>query len=112
MGSEDPALQVCSPLSAPSSFVSKAHRVCELCGGVGLALDMVAEDMLGKEAIELVVDKPEGFYAQLFLVPKMTGGWRPVFDLSALNTSLRGASGSGPVRDGGTISPVYMHGSL
>ena len=68
------------PLSArPIEFVSYA-----VGSDRQLALDMVVEDMLGKEAIELVVDKPEGFYARLFLVPKMTGGWRPVFDLSAL----------------------------
>ena len=53
-----------------------------------VALDVEVQNMLGKQAIELVLDKLEGFYARLFLVPKATGGWRPVFYLSALNKFL------------------------
>ena len=30
-----------------------------------------------------------GFYSRLFLVEKATGGWRPVIDLSTLNTFIR-----------------------
>jgi len=44
------------------------------------------QDMLVKKAIEPVTNSySEGFYSRLFLVPKKTGEWRPVIDLSALN---------------------------
>ena len=45
--------------------------------------------LLQKQAIEKVsnVNSP-GFYSRLFLVPKGSGGWRPVIDLSVLNTFL------------------------
>ena len=32
--------------------------------------------------------KSPGFYSHLYLVPKKTGGWRPVTDLSILNRNL------------------------
>jgi hypothetical protein len=42
--------------------------------------------MLQKQAIEVVVlPQSLGFYSRLFLVPKKSGGLRPVTDLSALN---------------------------
>jgi hypothetical protein len=42
--------------------------------------------MLTKAAIEPVRDlNTPGFYSRLFLVPKNTGDWRPVIDLSCLN---------------------------
>ena len=42
--------------------------------------------MLQKGALE-PVDKPgPGFYSRLLLVEKVTGGWRPVIDLSTLNS--------------------------
>ena len=42
--------------------------------------------MLEKDALE-VVDRPgPGFYSRIFLVEKATGGWRPVIDLSPLNS--------------------------
>ena len=44
-------------------------------------------DLVAKHAIERVTDHV-GFYALIFLVPKKTGGWRPVFDLSQLNEFL------------------------
>ena len=37
-----------------------------------------------KEAIEIAPPSP-GFYSCLFVTPKVTGGWRPVIDLSRLN---------------------------
>ena len=51
-------------------------------------LDLVRA-MLEKEAIEPVQDVSfPGFYSLLFLIPKVTGGWRPVIDLSTLNRYL------------------------
>ena len=51
-------------------------------------LDLVRA-MLEKEVIEPVQDvSSPGFYSLLFLVPKVTGGWRPVIDLSTLNRYL------------------------
>ena len=50
----------------------------------GLALTAAVSDLLAKEAIELAPPSP-GFYSRLFVTPKVTGGWRPVIDLSCLN---------------------------
>ena len=41
--------------------------------------------MLSKHTIELVDDQVRAIYNRLFLVKKVTGGWRPVIDLLALN---------------------------
>ncbi|MGL5405231.1 MAG: reverse transcriptase domain-containing protein, partial [Propionibacteriaceae bacterium] len=50
------------------------------------ALHLAVDQMLEKGAIELVTDHhSSGFYNRLFLVPKSSGGWRPVLDVSALN---------------------------
>ena len=40
---------------------------------------------MSKDALEIVLDPGPGFYSHLFLVEKVTGGWRPVIDLSHLN---------------------------
>ena len=45
--------------------------------------------LLLKEAIEVVQEPSSpGFYSRLFVVPKKTGVWRPIIDLSVLNTYL------------------------
>ena len=54
------------------------------------ALDAEVRSLVTKGAVELVVDKSSpGFYGRLFVVPKASGGWRPVLDLSTLNTFLQ-----------------------
>ena len=46
--------------------------------------------MLEKGAIsEVLPPFNPGFYGRIFVVPKSTGGWRPVLDLSALNRFIR-----------------------
>ena len=50
-----------------------------------LALCQEVEKMLSMNAVEIVLDPGPGFYSRLFLVKKVTGGWRPMIDLSHLN---------------------------
>ena len=45
--------------------------------------------MSSKDALEIVLDPGPGFYSCLFLVEKVTGGWRPVIDLTHLNGFVR-----------------------
>ena len=54
----------------------------------GLALTAAVADLREKGAIELAPPSP-GYYSCLFVTPKVTGGWRPVIDLSRLNWSVR-----------------------
>ena len=44
--------------------------------------------LVRKGAVEVVIYPSPGFYGHLFCVPKVSGGWRPVLDLSALNRFL------------------------
>ena len=53
----------------------------------GLALADAGSDLVAKEAVEPAPPSP-GFYSRLFVTPKVTGGWRLVFDLSRLNDSV------------------------
>ena len=53
------------------------------------ALATCIQSLLSKNAIERVENvKSLGFYSRLFLVPKPHRRWRPVIDLSRLNTFL------------------------
>ena len=53
------------------------------------ALATCIQSLLSKNAIERVENvKSLGFYSRLFLVPKPHQKWRPVIDLSRLNTFL------------------------
>ena len=45
-------------------------------------------EMLEKDAIEPVLDGSPGFYSSMFLVPKRTGGFRPIINLKILNLSV------------------------
>ena len=54
------------------------------------ALEAEVSSLLAKEPIEPVHSPPSpGFYGRIFVVPKASGAWRPVLDLSALNQYLR-----------------------
>ena len=50
----------------------------------GKVLDKEVLSMTLKGAIEIASSTP-GFYSRLFVVPKASGSWRPIIDLSALN---------------------------
>ena len=56
-----------------------------------LALDRELSALLAKGAIEEVSPllQPGGFYSRYFLVPKKTGGFRPILDLRGLNAYLK-----------------------
>ena len=50
-----------------------------------LALQEEVNKMVPKGVVEIIQQLRPGFYSHLFLVEKMTRGWRPVIDLSSLN---------------------------
>ena len=52
-----------------------------------MALTAAVADPCAKGAVEPAPSGP-GFYSRLFVTPKVTGGWRPVIDLSRLNRSV------------------------
>ena len=47
------------------------------------------QNMLDKQAISETGDSPQGFYSQMFLVPKKDGRQRPVINLKRLNQSVK-----------------------
>ena len=49
-------------------------------------LDQEVDSLLAKKAVEEVISPSPGFYGRIFCVPKRSGGFRPVLDLSALNS--------------------------
>ena len=71
--SASPSLSCSDP---PSQLQPRFHQ--------GLALSDAVCALVEKEAIEIAPPSP-GFYSRLFVTPKVTGGWRPVMDLSRLN---------------------------
>lgn len=56
-----------------------------------LALDQELSALLAKGAIEAVdpLLQPRGYYSTYFLVPKKTGGFRPILDLRGLNRYMK-----------------------
>ena len=52
------------------------------------ALDLLIQDLLAKRCIREMADHEVGYFSRVFLVPKKSGGWRLVIDLSQLNQSL------------------------
>ena len=86
-----------------------------------LRMEVIA--LFQKQATEVVGDESSpGFYSRLFLVPKATGGWRPVIDLSLLNkyiycpsfkmetsTSLRRSVAPGDFAVSLDLKDAYFH---
>ena len=60
-----------------------------------LALQEEISTMLQKGTLELVDQPGLGFYSCFFLVQKLTGGWRPVINLSTLNVNVTLPSSDG-----------------
>lgn len=54
-----------------------------------LFLDQAIDQMIKKQAVEEVQDRSPGFYSRMFVVPKITGGWRPIIDLSPFNKTVK-----------------------
>ena len=73
---DSPPPLACTPISFPP-YQSGSPR--------SLVLGKEIEQMLIKDVMEIILDPDPSFYSSLFLVGKVTGGWRPVFDLSHLN---------------------------
>jgi hypothetical protein len=51
-------------------------------------LALAVKEMEEKAAIETVSSPDPGFYSRIFLVPKPENKWRPIIDLSALNSHI------------------------
>ncbi|KAI2644452.1 Transposon Ty3-G Gag-Pol polyprotein [Labeo rohita] len=90
---------VAPPRSPPVAFFPEVHE--ELAGSLASASQPLAvvdsavlcvevAVLLAKDAIEAVppAEMKSGFYSPYFIVPKKSGGLRPILDLRALNRSL------------------------
>lgn len=76
-------------LSPPPQTLVPLHRSQYLSNPEKcLALAQAVEDMVQKGAIELAPATTPGYYSRIFLVPKPGGRWRPIIDLSGLNTFI------------------------
>ena len=86
LGSPGPVLRVSGPFlfAAPSLFCSSPHSQLQPQFHQGAGLSEVVSVLVEKEAIEIAPPSP-GFYSRFFVTLKVTGGWRPVIDLSRLN---------------------------
>ena len=78
MWKDSPPPLASTPLHFPPPHDMSAYR----------ALSEEVEALCIKGAVEQVPNPSSGFYGRLFCVPKASGGWRPVLDLSVLNKFL------------------------
>ena len=69
----------------PVSLEPRALPSCSPGSVCALVLPEVVSKMLQKGVLEPVDHPSPSFYSCLFIVEKVTEGWRPVIDLSALN---------------------------
>ena len=74
-----PGLSVRAPLSLVTDYRDGEKQQA--------LLDLVG-DLHRKRCIEVMSPGERGFFSRVFLVPKKSGGWRLVIDLSQLNKSL------------------------
>ena len=72
------------PLSSSPAF-SQAYDPNSI---KGRALEAELRALLLKGAVE-PAGQSLGFFARMFVVPKTSGGWRPIIDLSALNKHVK-----------------------
>ena len=86
LGSTGPALRVSGPFpfAAPFLLCSAPPSQLQPKFHPRLALSDAVSALVEKEAIEIVPPSP-GFYSRLLVTPKVSGGWRPVIDLSRLS---------------------------
>ena len=75
-------------LSLPPLQLTPASRVQYQCDPqLRQVLQLAVGDMVEKSAIE-IAPSGRGFYSRIFLVPKTSGKWRPIIDLSVLNQHI------------------------
>ena len=53
-----------------------------------VALEDMVQQLLDKRCVRVMADSETSFFSRVFLVPKRSGGWRLVIDLSVLNDFL------------------------
>ena len=87
MGHGSPPLRLQDPFSC-SSFSRQFQSPFPAIPHIrGIALNAAVSDLVATRAVEPAPSTP-GFYSRLFVSPMVTGGWRPVIDLSRLNRSV------------------------
>lgn len=72
-GRKPPLTSIPVPIRLPTDNTQKNVLLLEI------------NSLIAKKALVKVVPSNPGFYSHLFVVPKRTGGFRPVIDLKALN---------------------------
>ena len=68
---------------APPSLITEYRQQVKQQALAGLV-----QDLLVNRCIEKMTPGEKGYFSRVFLVPKKSGGWRLVIDLSQLNKSL------------------------
>ena len=54
-----------------------------------MALEAEIQELILKGAVESAPLPSPGYYSLMFVVPKASGGWRPIIDLSHLNKFIK-----------------------